>query len=71
MDQRATLILKRAQALHHDSLLSGRDWNRTASTREEIVGETSTLTSAQRADFLRRAESQLLEEGTIAHVDQS
>jgi hypothetical protein len=71
MDRRAASILKRARALHQDSPLSGLAWNKTASTQEEIAGETSALTSEQRAGFLKHAEDQLLEEGMIAHVDQS
>jgi hypothetical protein len=71
MDERAGLILKRAQALHHDSLLASLAWNEAASTRQEIVGDVSALTSEQRAGFLKRAEDQLLVEGAIAHVDQS
>ncbi len=72
MDQRAALILERAQKLHRNSPISRLAWNEPASTRSETAApQLSTLTSEQRADFLKRAESSLLEEGAIDHVDQS
>jgi hypothetical protein len=72
MDERAALILKRAQALHRNSPLSALEWNEAASTQREIAGmQISSLNAEQRAGFLKHAEDRLLEEGAIKHVDQS
>jgi hypothetical protein len=39
--------------------------------REAVSLPVRSLSSEERARFLKRAETELLEEGAIAHVDQS
>ncbi|MGE3830694.1 MAG: hypothetical protein AB7F76_06845 [Parvibaculaceae bacterium] len=72
MDRRATLILERARQLHRGSSFAALPWNTPASAQQEAGSwQASSLTSEQRAYFLKNAESALLEEGIITQIDQS
>jgi hypothetical protein len=72
MDRRATLILERARKMHRSSSFAALPWNTSASTEQEAGSwQASSLTSEQRAHFLKDAESALLEEGVITQVDQT